>query len=237
MMKKHITLLFAFCCLALPAARAQLYIGLHGGATLPTGYYADSKLADGEWMLMGTNQMKVGAGKGFTAGLDVAYAMPFLSDLAVVVEGEFMQSDPNEDVKKWHDLHGEEGEYTLPKFRNIPILAGVRYSYPLGKYYDLYGEVLGGVNIRTITPYIKGLTTYTYDNATTMAFRIGAGIVVRDMVTLGAGFTSLGSAPLTGDYYSAADQKYNIIKATMVTVTLGFRINVLKDLTRHVQDF
>lgn len=235
-MKRHVTLFLTLCCLALPAARAQLYIGLHGGATLPTGYYADSKLADGEWMLQGSNQMKVGAGTGFAAGLDVAYAMPFLSDLSVLVEGEFMQSEPNKDVKKWHSLHGSEGEYVLPKYRNIPILAGVRYSYPIGKYYDLFGEVLGGVNIRMITPYTWGPKTNTYDNATTMAFRVGAGIVVRDMVTLSAGFTSLGNAPLTGDYYSAADQKYNIVKATMVTVSLGFRINVIKGLTRNVQD-
>lgn len=236
-MKRLFILFLTLCGLALPAARAQLYIGLHGGATLPTGYYADSKLADGEWMLQGTNQMKVGAGAGFSAGLDVAYAMPFLTDLSVIVEAEFMQSEPNKDVKEWHSKHGTEGEYTLPKYRNIPILAGVRYSYPIGKYYDLFGEVLGGVNIRTITPYTKGLITNTYDNATTMAFRIGAGIVVRDMVTLGAGFTSLGKAPLTGDYDSAADQKYNIVKATMVTVSLGFRINVIKGLNRTVQDY
>ena len=236
-MKRLFILFLTLCSLALPAVRAQLYIGLHGGATLPTGYYADSKLADGEWMLQGTNQMKVGAGAGFSAGLDVAYAMPFLTDLSVIVEAEFMQSEPNKDVKEWHSKHGTEGEYTLPKYRNIPILAGVRYSYPIGKYYDLFGEVLGGVNIRTITPYVWGARTNTYDNATTMAFRIGAGIVVRDMVTLGAGFTSLGKAPLTGDYYSAADQKYNIVKATMVTVSLGFRINVMKGLTRNVQDY
>ena len=236
-MKRLTTILLTLCCLSIPATRAQLYIGLHGGATLPTGFYADSKMSDYEWMLVGFSQNKVGAGTGFAAGLDVAYAMPFLSDLSVVLEGEFMQSDPNEDVKKYHLAHSTEGEYTLPKYRNIPIMLGMRYSYPIGKYYDLYGEVLGGVNIRMITPYTEGLREYTYDNATTLAFRIGAGVIVRELVTLGAGFTSMGKAPLTGDYFSSADQKYNIIKPTMVTISLGFRINAIKGLTRNVQDY
>jgi len=236
MMKRHIPLLLALCCLALPAARAQLYIGVHGGATLPTGFYAESKLADGQWMLDGSHQRWGGAGTGFSVGLDVAYAMPFLSDLSVILEGEFMQGEPNKEVKRVHEAHAAEGEYILPKYRNVPILAGLRYSYPIGKYYDLFGEVLAGVDIRMITPYTKGERVFTYDNASTFAFRIGAGFVVRDMITLGAGFSSLGKSVLTGEY-GYSDTKYNMLSTTMVTVSLGFRINVFKGLTRNVQDF
>lgn len=237
-MKKTLLFLLVFSLYLLPSlsSRAQLYVGLHGGTTLPTGFYADSKLSDGEWMLDGSHQRKVGAGTGFTAGLDVAYAMPFFNDLSVVLVGEFMQSEPNKEVKKWHENHADEGEYTLPKYRNIPILLGLRYSYPIGKYYDLYGEALAGVNIRMITPYIKGDRTFTYDNATTFSFRVSAGFVIRDMVSIGAGFTSLGKAVLSGNY-GYSDTKYNIMNPTMVTVTLGFRINVLKGLTRNVQDY
>lgn len=235
-MKRILTLLLTLCCLALPAARAQLYIGLHGGATLPTGFYADSKMSDYEWMLNGGHQSKAGAGTGYAVGLDVAYAMPFLSDLSVLLEGEFMQSEPNKDVQKYHDIHYPEGGCILPKYRNIPILIGMRYSYPIGKYYDLYGEVLGGANIRMITPYTFSTSVYTYENATTLAFRVGAGIVVRDMVTLGAGFSTLGRAELAGDY-SYYDTKFYTMNPTMVTVSLGFRINAVKGLTRNVQDY
>ena len=235
-MKRLFTIFLTLCCLAFPAAKAQLYVGLHGGATLPTGMYADSKMSDYEWMLNGGHQSKAGAGTGFAVGLDVAYAMPFLSDLSVVLEGEFMQSEPNSDVKKYHSLHYSEGDCILPKYRNIPILLGLRYSYPIGKYYDLYGELLGGVNIRMITPYSIYTSQYTYENATTFAYRIGVGVVVRDMVSLGAGFSVLGRAELKGDY-SYYDTKYYTMKPTMVTVSLGFRINAIKGLNRTVQDF
>ena len=228
--------IFLLLCLAAPAAKAQVYIGVHGGVTLPSGFYADSKMSDYEWMLAGGHQLKGGAGKGFSAGIDVAYAMPFLSDLSVILEAEFMQSEPNADVKKYHEAHNDI-DHTLPKYRNIPILAGVRYSYPIGKYYDLYGEALGGVNIRSITPYTYGASVFTYDNATTMAFRLGAGVIVRDLVSLGASFSMMGKAPLEGDYSLPSFTKYTSLNPTMVSITLGFRINPFKGLTRHVQDF
>ena len=234
-MNKYLTILLAFLATTIEA-HAQLYIGVHGGTTLPTGYYAESKMSDGEWLLNGGHQFKCGAGQGFTAGLDLAYVMPFLSELSLLLEGEYMQSEPNEDVKKYHSLHYPDGDYTLPKYRNIPILLGFRYCYPLGKYYDLYGEALGGVNIRSITPYTRGLVVSNYENATTMALRFGAGIVVRDLVTLGASYSVMGKTPLEGDY-TPYNTKYTSINPTMVSICLGFRINPFKGLSRHVQDY
>lgn len=234
-MNKYLTLL-VFVLGMTVTANAQLYVGLHGGITLPSGYYAESKMSDGEWLLDGTNQFKVGAGKGFAAGLDIAYAMPFLSELSILLEGEFMQSEPNTDVKKYHEAHADDYEYILPKYRHIPIFLGFRYSYPLGKYYDLYGEALGGVNIRSITPYTRGLYYATYENSTTIGFRIGAGIIVCDMVTLGASYSMLGKSPLEGNYTST-NTKYYKINPTLVSICLGFRINPFKGLSRHVQDY
>lgn len=234
-MNKHLTLLALFIGIAV-AAHGQLYIGVHGGATLSTGYYAESKMSDGEWLLDGTNQFKVGAGDGFLTGLDVAYAMPFLSDLTVLLEAEFMQGSVNSDVKKYHNAHANDYEAVLPKFRNIPLLLGARYSYPLGQYYDLYGEVLGGVNIRMITPYERGVNVATYENATTIGFRFGAGIIIRDMVTIGASYTMLGNAPLEGDY-NIGNTAFTKLNPTLVTISAGFRLNPFKGLTRNVQDF
>lgn len=221
-MKKIVILFFVVLAFA---AQAQLFVGVHGGATLPTGYYGDSHMSEHEWMLTQGHQKKAGAGTGFAAGIDVSFAMPFYSNLEVLLQADYMQSGPSKDVKAYYEQvfphkYGsfKECSYTLPKYRNIPIYLGVRYSYPMGRIFDLYGEAMCGVNIRMITDFSqKGATTdyrteggdyfdeysfeerYSYDNRTTFAFQLGVGILIKGWVTVGANFGWLGNGLLTFD--------------------------------------
>ncbi|GEM_PF-1524851 len=259
-------------------ARAQLYLGVRGGATLPTGFYAESRMSENEWMLIGGHQKKAGAGIGFSAGLEAAFAMPFHTNLEVVLSADYMQSGPSRDVRDYYltyltQRYGAAGNFTctLPYFRNIPALLGIRYAYPTGKLIDLYAEALCGVNYRMISPFSHTAdarnytstsgqyyqryynhTDYTYANTLTFAFRLGGGIIINDMFTLGASFSMLGGGRLSWDNNSAkeylfdggANQKfedsehkdYYEINPTMVTVSLGFRFPVWKGASR-VQDF
>lgn len=269
-MKKHLFLPLLLLLLPLGTIRAQVYIGAHGGVTLPTGFYADSKLCDLEWIFLNPgHQKKVGAGTGFFGGLDVAYAMPFAKGLSLQITGEYMQSGFGKDVRDYLDREIEEGtaahetyEMVCPQMRNIPVMAGLRYSYPLGVYYDLYGEVMGGVNFRSITDWkifssdenLSVEEVWQYDQAKTIAFRLGVGVVVRDIVTLGASYTMLGKSTLRYDYSridtrttAAGTQHYNYdspfddehytFNPSMVMITLGLRFSPTRSMTRTVQDY
>ena len=204
---------------------AQLYVGLHGGATLPQGFYADSRMSDNEWMLAEGHQLKGGAGRGWDAGLDISFAMPFHPALEIAFSADFMQSGPNRDVREYYELtytrrysQCSHYEMRLPHYRNIPILLGVRYSYPIATGIDLYGEALAGINHRTITDWVLTFTNppwtpqenmpypeynnidiRTYTPATTFTFRLGAGFLLKKKFTLGASFQMLGKAPLAWD--------------------------------------
>lgn len=269
-MRKHIFLPLLLLLLPLGPLRAQVYIGLHGGVTLPTGFYTDSKLCDLEWIFLNPgHQKKAGAGTGYFGGIDVAYAMPFAKGLSVQVTGEYMQSGFNRDVQRFLDREIQDGtaeheqyEMVCPQLRNIPVMAGLRYSYPLGVYYDLYGEALAGINVRSITDWKiyyadKNLSSeeiYQYQSANTVAFRLGVGVVVRDVVTLGASYTMLGQSTLQYDYLRTdtrttsvgtqhfnneehfADEHYSF-NPSMVMITLGFRFTPFRSMTRHVQDY
>lgn len=266
-------LLLPLLLLLLPlgnSLRAQAYIGVHGGVTLPTGYYADSKLCDFEWIFLNPgHQKKVGAGTGFFGGIDLAYAMPFAKGLSLQITGEYMQSGFGKDVQDYLDREVEAGtaahekyEMVCPQLRNIPVMAGLRYSYPLGVYYDLYGEVMAGVNFRTITDWkifssdenLSVDEVWQYDQSKTFAFRLGVGVVVRDIVTLGASYTMLGQSTLQYDYSrtdtrttaagtqhyiddSRFDDEHYTFNPSMVMITLGLRITPFRSMTRHVQDF
>ena len=278
MKKRHITavaLLLLFCCAA-TSLKAQLYAGIHGGYTLPQGYYADSRMSDNEWMFAEGHQQKAGAGKGWGAGIDISYAMPFFPNVEVTFSGDYLQSGVSRDVKEYYEFsyanrYSECSQYLmkLPKFRNVTLLLGVRYCHPLGGIFDLYGEALAGANIRMISDwtlvYTKGdwlpdenydfpeynnIDIRNYNNATTFAFSLGAGFLVKKTVTVGANFMMLGKSPLTWDRHSAT--RYNIygqvveypddrhvdytdMNPTMVMVKIAYRLQPFK--TKHVQDW
>lgn len=227
-MKKTAPFLFALFLIATGLhhpVSAQVYIGLHGGITLPQGQYADSRMSDNEWMFTQGHQHKAGAGRGWSAGVDVSYAMPFHTNLEAVLEADYMQSDVSDDVQSYYDIsfahrYSQCPAYSmqLPRFRNIPVLLGVRYRFPLTKTIYLYGEALGGVSLRLISPWtlyfadanwpysyredemqFNNLKRSTYANATTAALRLGGGFMVKDLVTIGFGFNLIGAAPLVWD--------------------------------------
>lgn len=257
--------------------KAQLYANIHGGITLPQADYADSRMSDHEWMLTQGHQHKAGAGRGWTAGIELSYAMPFHNNLEAVLAADFMQSGMNSDVQDYYEQTYAQHysqcslyEMKLPRYRNIPVLAGVRYCYPLTTLFDLYGEALAGLNIRMITDWSLAFTNgewtavdgqefadynnvklCRYASATTFAFRLGVGILIKKMVSVGASFNMLGNAPLSweqeeitrysiyGEMRENRNQThidYFSINPTLVAVTVGFRLKAFSG-ARHVQDW
>lgn len=221
-MNRKLLLLIAFVTCSSAIVQAQLYLGIHGGATLPQNSYADSRMSDNEWMFTQGHQFKAGAGKGFLAGVDVSFALPVYPALEVAFSADFMQSNPSRDVREYYEYiysmrysACSSYEMHLPKFQNIPLLLGVRYAYPASTTIDFYGEALAGVNMRRITDWSlsyasahwvqpEGAEELEFDNidsreytpSTTFAFRLGTGFIINKKITLGASFCMLGSAPL-----------------------------------------
>ena len=271
------------CLLFGYSASGQFYVGIHGGRTLPQGFYADSRMSDNEWMFAEGHQFKAGAGRGWAVGIDMAFAIPALPDLEILLESEYMQGGVSRDVEDYYDIiysrrYSRCSQYVmeLPKFRNVPILLGVRYGYPLGGSFRLYGEAMAGVNFRYISDWTlaysndewqqgdgQGFENYsnvdirTYQNAATFAFRIGIGILVRDIkkfpmdISLGASYNVLGSSALVWDrtqttrysVYGDIVQRdtqthvdFTDINPQMILIELGLRFNPFAG-SRHVQDW
>ena len=270
-------LVFSFYLLVSLALRAQLYVGVHGGIILPQGFYAESRMSDNEWMFAEGHQHKAGVGRGWATGLDISLAMPFHPALEVVLSADYMQSPPNRDVRDYYELSFARRysqcslyEMHLPKLRNIPVLLGIRYCYPITIGIDLYGEALVGINRRIISDWLLAFTKEpwtlqeeldypeynnidirSYTPATTFAFRLGAGFILKKKYTIGASFQMLGKAPLAWDrtvttrydvygniseYTNTTHTDYTDINPTLVLVQLGYRLNPFAG-ARHVQDW
>ena len=245
-------------------AHAQIYMGLHGSAVLPNQFYAESHMSDNEWMFTQGSQHCAGAGLGWNAGLDVSWAMPFHTNLEAILSADYLHNSMNKDVKQYYQIRYSQRysncshyEMTLPRFHHICVMAGMRYCFPMTTLFDLYGEALAGVNVRLINNWTLAYadeqwnpdgnpdielhnneSIKTYPTTTTFAFGVGAGFIIKKMVTVGVRYCMLGKAPqnqVVSNTHTQHIDHYSI-NPTMLTITLGFRLKAFGG-ARHVQDW
>ncbi len=151
-----------------------------------------------------------------------------------------------------------EVKYTKPHFINIPILFGLNYLHNFNNIVGIWGEAGVGPNFRLISRYekttdynramdvmlpdgeivtcIEKRTGATYKSAVTLGFKIGAGVMLWDRMSIGLDYYYLGSAKveataiyeLGGTDY--ADKVYtsktikgdNAISASELAVRVGY---------------
>ena len=115
-------------------------------------------------------------------------------------------------------------KYNKPHFMNIPVLFGVNYLHDFNNIVGIWGEAGIGPNFRIIDKFekkteystamdimlpdgevvtcIEQTTGAKYKTAVTFAFKIGAGVMLWDKMSIGLDFYYLGSAKVeaTGIY-------------------------------------
>lgn len=149
-------------------------------------------------------------------------------------------------------------KYTTPYFMNIPILFGVNYVHNFNRIVGVWGEAGIGPNFRLISGYemkrefntpvnilfpngeivttIEETKGIEYKSAVTLGFKIGAGVMLWNRMSIGLDFYSLGSAIIEGtgiyelggeDYanWYYADKNFkgnNAISASELVVRVGY---------------
>ena len=172
------------------------------------------------------------AGVGFNIGFDVTVALP-VEGLGVFGGIDFFYNFNKGDVRDcfedWsHEIMKEPGissaDFHLPYVMNIPILFGLNYLHNFNNIVGVWGEAAIGPNFRLISDY-KFETKYTalildpdgdydqttetvdYDAATTLGFKLGAGVMLWNRMSIGLDYYSLGSAKINGtDKYKLGDR-------------------------------
>ena len=111
-----------------------------------------------------------------------------------------------------------EVKYTKPHFINIPILFGLNYLHNFNNVVGIWGEAGVGPNFRLISRYekttdynramdimlpdgeivtcIEKRTGATYKSAVTLGFKLGAGVMLWDRMSIGLDYYYLGSAKI-----------------------------------------
>lgn len=152
----------------------------------------------------------VGAGLGFD--MNVYVANGFGVTLGFDIFGNTNKDeikDAFQDLKDdAEDVPGVSFEYTLPFITNIPVFLGVNYVLNYDNNFTFTAEAATGPNFRVINKAKTELTydndqddvyyTYDYKTATTFGFKVGAGVLMWQRMSIVLDYYSLGSARVEG---------------------------------------
>ena len=223
---------------------------LHLSGVFPNGKFAEFDDNDKVCALANGSSKTGSAGTGVGVGFKYQFPIPQVANLRFLVGAELMYNPLNGDAKDWFDdeydsgkvsEYGSEGvlsydydnEVTLPKYLNVPLMAGLNYAFKLNDKINIFGEFAAGINMRlftnakilqekegkgtysdSYTSYYYDFTTtsdttYKYDNAITFAYRFGAGVTF-DRISIGLHWYNLGSAKVKGKIESEYDYNNSI---------------------------
>jgi opacity protein-like surface antigen len=196
-MKKYLffAILFASCVFTLSAqTKSELQIGL----AVPQGDFADDNEKYAIYRGDGV------AGTGFYLGYKLL--SPLSTDgLYWTFNAGIMYNDLQSDFKDdWEDEMDDADDYSLPKYLNVPVLAGLQYEKTISDGLNLFGEAGVGLNILKITnqseeyDYYEDLTTFK--PSVKLGFKIGAGIVLQEKYTISLNYLGLGSHKVKYEY-------------------------------------
>lgn len=232
-MKKYLffaiffAIFFASCVITLNAQTTrELQIGL----AMPQGDFADDDEDDAIFDGSGV------AATGFYLGYKLL--TPLSTDgLFWTFNAGIMYNDLQSDFKD--DLEDElddVDEFSLPKYLNVPILAGLQYEKSLSDELKLYGEAGLGLNILKLTNLSASEDDYemkmTFKPSAKLGYKIGAGIVLQDKYTISLNYLGLGSHKVKyeyeeeydGDSESDDDKFEKALSVSSLNITFGIRL-------------
>jgi opacity protein-like surface antigen len=229
-MKKYLffAIFFASCVLTLNAqTKSELQIGL----AIPQGDFADDDEDDA---------ISDGSGVAST-GLYLGYKLlsPLKTDglywtFNAGIMYNDLQSDFKDDLEVVMDVAGYD-DYSLPKYLNVPILAGLQYEKSLSDGFKLYGEAGVGLNILKLTNFSASGDDYemksTFNPSVKLGYKIGAGVVLQDKYTISLNYLGLGSHKVKyeykeeydGDSESDDDKFEKALSVSSLNITFGLR--------------
>jgi len=227
-MKKYLffAIFFASCVFTLNAqTKSELQIGL----AMPQGDFADDDEDDAIFDGSGV------ASTGFYLGYKLL--SPLKTDgLFWTFNAGIMYNDLQSDFKDdLEDEMDDADDYSLPKYLNVPILAGLQYEKSLSDGFKLYGEAGVGLNILKLTNLSASEDDYemkiTFNPSVKLGYKIGAGVVLQDKYTISLNYLGLGSHKVKyeyeleyyGDSESDDDKFEKALSISSLNITFGIR--------------
>ena len=232
--------------MALPLS-AQTNVFMNFAGAFPSGEFADGD--DSSFGLI-TNDSEGGAGLGFNAGLKINVPVS-VKGLSVMISLDGIYNGLNSELKEYfedyvdtHESNYDEYIFKKPQYINVPVMAGLNYTYRFNDQIGLFAEAGLGPNLRIITKMeeYKETATYKtedtrqYDPKISLAYQFGGGLEFNRRFIVGLSFYNLGSSKVKGKdiekiKYKAGSSntdtdKFSLkrVQPTILLLRLGFKL-------------
>lgn len=229
-MKKTLILSLAFVAMSTFSAVAQNDIKLSVGAMFPNGNFGEFR--EGSFALQ-DGQKYGGAGMGLGIGVSYKYNGNIIgiNGLGAVVSANAMYNGLNEDANDYLDNQEILNNMAIsrPRYFNIPLLVGANYAFPLSPETTLYVEAQVGVNFRIITDMILEQGTneasLSFSSATTFAYQVGAGLVLKKKYSVSVEYYNLGAGKMKGKLSPGSETMTGSkLTPTLIALKLGYML-------------
>lgn len=203
---------------------SQGHVSIHFGPSFPVLDFGSDNISDED---------AGGADIGFNFGLQ--YTHP-ISDKGLSIFGgvDFsyngLQKDATNDIKEIYESLGiNNAEYKFYKYINIPITAGLNYTYQPEDKLGVFVNAGIALNFCKMTDmemtYNGRLVSTEMDLAHSIGFKLGAGVLINQKVSISLDYLGLGIHEFQG---MAKTIGYSEIikgegKIDLITLTLGVK--------------
>ena len=211
-----------FAILFSAKAYSQSNCSIHAGAAFPMGVFGSDNYDD---------EYSGGAAVGFNLGGKYVYTLNE-TGLGLFIGGDFnyngLKSNVKDDLKSAFSPGVDVSFY---KYINIPVTAGLNYTYKANSQVSLFGELGVGADflkVTNMTAEANGQKVeMVFDLSTQFAYTLGGGLVLSDKYMLGLHYYGLGDHNVGGTMKYNGDSEdldKNKIKVRMLNLTLGIKL-------------
>ena len=202
---------------------SQSSLSAHLGPSFPLDKFASDNMDDN----------KAGsAAIGFNLGLQYLYNFE-KNGLGLFIGLDFNYNGLKKDVrdsfeKDFEDMGIYNAEFKYYKYLNIPVSAGLHYTFQADKKIALLANLGLAANFMKITDMTVKVgnitTTMKFDLATSIGFKTGAGILINKKTSITANYLYLGKHDVNATIKSnLPNEKIDgEQKVDLLTLTLGF---------------
>ena len=203
-------------------AYSQSKCSIHAGAAFPMGEFGSDSQND---------EYAGGAAVGFNVGGKYLSTLN-QNGIGVFVGGDFnyngLKSSVKDDMKK---IFSPGVDLSFYKYINIPITAGLNYTYKANSQVSLFGELGVGADFLKVTNMTAEANgqkiEMVFDLSTQFAYTLGGGLQFNDKYLLGLHYYGLGDHNVGGQMKyngDSQDMDKNKLKVRMLNLTLGIKL-------------
>lgn len=201
---------------------SQSSFSIHAGPAFPLSDFGDDDIYDDDSGL---------AGVGLSLGGKLLHQ---LNDkgIGLYLGADFnyngLKSDAKDDIE---DEFGSDVDIKFYKFINVPVTAGLNFSYKANDQISLFGDLGIGADFLKVTNWTLEADNeeleISYKLSTQLAYKIGGGLLIDDKFIIGLHYNGLGEHKLKGEmeYDGDTEDLDDVkLKVSLLTLTLGIKL-------------